>query len=186
MQWLIGRGGLHNADEIDPVEGPCASRLLIDLPVHCLPEEQATQRGILLRRAGSYSVDAEADDIAMALQCTNGCLGLSMYLDEDPPRVALSFKKLLRRITNSSRAVQCAIGAHLYDVVVSRLPRNPNFIMTLATFTAIRTMMETVEDFLNACRHYEKLLYKPQRGHPRSLRRYHQCAPRHLHGHGRR
>lgn len=148
MQWLIGRGGLHDADEIDPVDGPCASRLLVELPVDCLHEEQNSQRGSLLRRAGHYSVGDEANDITSALQYVDGALGLSTYLnDSESPRKALPLKKLLRRITSSSRAVQSAIGSHLYEVVTTQLPHKPDFVMTLAVFSSIRTMMETIEDF---------------------------------------
>lgn len=148
MQWLIGRGGLHDADEIDPVDGPSASRLLVELPVHCLPEDQNAQRGSLLRRAGNYSVADEASDISSALQYVDISLGLETHLNNSGlQRKPLPLKKLLRRITNSSRAVQSAIGYHLYDVVTSQLPRKPDFVMTSEMFGSIRTVMETIEDF---------------------------------------
>ncbi|EFY93153.1 Mediator of RNA polymerase II transcription subunit 12 [Metarhizium acridum CQMa 102] len=148
MQWLIGRGGLHGAEEIDPVDGPCPSRLLVELPIHCLPEEQMAQRGSLLRRAGHYSVGDEANDISSALQYVDSSLGLATYLNGSGPfRRPLSLKKLSRRIRNSSWAVQSAIGAHLYYVITSLLPHRPDFVMTLAMFSSIRTMMETVEDY---------------------------------------
>ncbi|KAG6010120.1 hypothetical protein E4U21_000154 [Claviceps maximensis] len=150
MQWLIGRGGLHNASEIDPDDGPCASRLLVELPVHCLPPEQTSQRGSLLRRAGRYSVLDEEKDTANAIECVDNSLGLARYLGNvDCSRKPMSQKKLLRRITHSSRAVQSAIGAHLCDAVTTRLSCNPDFVMTLDTFMSMRTMMETIGDFTN-------------------------------------
>ncbi|KAG6221193.1 hypothetical protein E4U34_002358 [Claviceps purpurea] len=148
MKWLIGRGGLHNAGEIDPVDGPCASRLLVDLPVYCLLREHAYERGNLLRRAGNYSVVDEENDTANAIECVDNSLGLAMYLgNSDVSRKPMSRKKLLRRVMNSSGAVQSAIGAHLCDAVTTRLPCDPRFVMTLDTFIPIRTMMETIEDF---------------------------------------
>ncbi|KHN98755.1 Mediator complex, subunit Med12 [Metarhizium album ARSEF 1941] len=148
MQWLIGRGGLHGADEIDPVDGPCPSRLLVELPIHCLVEEQKAQRGSLLRRAGHYSVVDEATDISSALQYVDSFLGLSTYLNGPQPcRRPLSLKKLSRRIEDSSWAVQSTIGSHLHDVVTCLLPPRPHFVMTLAMLGSIRTIMETVEDF---------------------------------------
>ncbi|TWU76992.1 RNA polymerase II mediator complex subunit [Metarhizium rileyi] len=148
MQWLIGRGGLHGTDEIDPDDGPCSSRLLVELPIHCLLEEQKVQRGSLLRRAGHYSVDEEATDIVSALQHVDSSLGLATYLSNSTPsHRPLPLKKLLRRIKKSSRAVQSATGNHLYDVVTSQLSHRPDFVMTLAMFGSIRTMMETIEDF---------------------------------------
>ncbi|KID89428.1 Mediator of RNA polymerase II transcription subunit 12 [Metarhizium guizhouense ARSEF 977] len=148
MQWLIGRGGLHGAEEIDPVDGPCPSRLLVELPIHCLLEEQKAQRGSLLRRAGHYSVGDEANDISSALQYVDSSLGLATYLNGSGPfRRPLSLKKLSRKVRNSSWAVQSAIGAHLYDVITSLPPHRPDFVMTLAMFSSVRTMMETVEDY---------------------------------------
>lgn len=148
MKWLIGRGGLHNAGEIDPVDGPCASRLLVDLPVSCLPREYTYERGNLLRRAGNYSVVEEENDTANAIECVDNSLGLATYLgNSDVSRKPMSRKKLLRRVINSSRAVQSAVGAHLCDAVTTRLPCDPRFVMTLDTFIPIRTMMETIEDF---------------------------------------
>ncbi|KAG6017577.1 hypothetical protein E4U43_000848 [Claviceps pusilla] len=148
VQWLIGRGGLHNAHEIDPVDGPCASRLLVELPVHCLPPELTAQRGSLLRRAGNYSLLDEENDTANAIECVDNSLGLATYLGNvDSSRKPLSQKKLLRRVVQSSRAVQSAIGAHLCDAVTTRLPCHPGFVMRLDTFMSIRTMMETIEDF---------------------------------------
>ncbi|GAB0140210.1 hypothetical protein EsHS_00000843 [Epichloe bromicola] len=148
MQWLIGRGGLHSADDIDPVDGPCASRLLVELPVHCLPHEQTSQRGNLLRRAGNYSVIDEGTDTGNALECVDHSLGLAAYLGNfDASRKPISRNKLLRRVANSSRAVQSAIGAHLCEAVTTRLPRNSNFVMTVEFFTSIRNTMETIGDF---------------------------------------
>ncbi|KAG6017677.1 hypothetical protein E4U41_004168, partial [Claviceps citrina] len=149
MQWLIGRGGLHNAHEIDPDDGPCASRLLVELPVHCLAHEQISQRGSLLRRAGNYSVLAEESDTANALECVDNSLGLAAtHLGTlSASRKPMSRKKLLRRVVNSSRAVQSAIGAHLCDAVTTRLPCKPDFVMTLDMFMSIRSMMETIQDY---------------------------------------
>ncbi|GAO15972.1 hypothetical protein UVI_02055520 [Ustilaginoidea virens] len=148
MQWLIGRGGLHNAEEIDPDDGPCASRLLVELPVHCLPDEQTSQRGNLLRRAGNYSVAEETRNTANALECVDLSLNLATCpAGSATPSKSLPLKKLLRKVKKSSRSVKSAIGAHLHSIVTSRLACRSGLVMTLEMFISIRTMMETIEDF---------------------------------------
>ncbi|POR39243.1 Mediator of RNA polymerase II transcription subunit 12 [Tolypocladium paradoxum] len=153
MQWLIGRGGLHDAADIDPDAGPCASRLLIELPVHCLPESQKAQRSNLLRRAGHYSTTDEANDIANALRCVDDTLGLSPHFaNADPqakcfPLRCFPLRKLLRRVSNSSKAVQTAIGAHLGDVFTTELLGKVDSVIALSIFNSVRAMLETVQDF---------------------------------------
>ena len=149
MQWLIGRGGLHSVSDIDSVEGPCASRLLIDLPVYCLTDDDCAQRASLLRRAGNYSVAEEANDIAAALKYVDACLGLGVGMeDASSPSKTIPFKKLLRRIGMSSRAVQMAIGSHVSDSVASLLLDGANeSAMSLDLFVSIRALMESIEDF---------------------------------------
>ncbi|PHH85602.1 hypothetical protein CDD83_192 [Cordyceps sp. RAO-2017] len=153
LQWLIGRGGLHEAAEIDPDDGPCASRLLVELPIHCLSESQKSQRSNLLRRAGHYSTADEASDIANALRCVDDTIGLSLHLgDADPQRRCLPLKKLLRRIGNSNMAVQASIGAHLRDVLTPDLLRKVEPVVALSTFNSVRAIMETARDFANLSR----------------------------------
>ncbi|KND88054.1 Mediator of RNA polymerase II transcription subunit 12 [Tolypocladium ophioglossoides CBS 100239] len=148
MQWLIGRGGLHDAADIDPNNGPCASRLLIELPVHCLPESQKAQRSNLLRRAGQYSTTDEAHDISNALRCVDDTLGLSPHLaNSDAQTKCFPLRKLLRRVSNSSKAVQTAIGAHLGDVFTTELLGKVDSIIALSIFHSVRAMLETVDDF---------------------------------------
>lgn len=148
LQWLIGRGGLHTAQEIDPVDGPCASRLLVELPVHCLSGELASQRANLLRRAGNYSVSDEVDNTRSALACVDVAVGLTAHMQPpNVPRKPLPLRKLLRMASNSSRAVQSAIGHHLFDTVTSRLSQKSGFVMTLPKFCSLRDIMESIEDF---------------------------------------
>ncbi|PNY24555.1 Mediator of RNA polymerase II transcription subunit 12 [Tolypocladium capitatum] len=148
LQWLIGRGGLHDAADIDPDNGPCASRLLIELPVHCLPESQKAQRSNLLRRAGQYSTTDEANDISNALRCVDDTLGLSPHLaNADPQAKCLPLRRLLRRVSSSSKAVQTAIGEHLRDVFTAELLQKVDSIVALSMFHSVRAMLETVQDF---------------------------------------
>ncbi|RDA94022.1 hypothetical protein CP533_5040 [Ophiocordyceps camponoti-saundersi (nom. inval.)] len=149
IKWLIGRGGLHDAIEIDPDEGPCSSRLLVELPIHCLSESQRLQRTNLLRRAGHYSTADEAKDTANALRCVDGSLGLSQHLGnaDVASSKCLSMPKLLRRISNSSKAVQTSIGAHLGDVLTPEVLAKVEPVVALSTFSSARLVLETAQDF---------------------------------------
>lgn len=148
LQWLIGRGGLHDAADIDPDDGPCASRLLVELPIHCLSESQRAQRGNLLRRAGQYSTSDEACDISNALRCVDDTLGLGPHLGKsDARRKCLPLRKLLRKVSDSSKAVQTSIGAHLRNVFTPDLLGKVDSIVALSTFNSVRAMLETAQDF---------------------------------------
>ncbi|PFH58675.1 hypothetical protein XA68_13348 [Ophiocordyceps unilateralis] len=148
IKWLIGRGGLHDAAEIDPDDGPCSSRLLVELPIHCLSESQRSQRTNVLWRAGQYSTADEAKDTANALRCVDSSLGLLQHLgNADGPTKCLSLPKLLRRVSHSSRAVQTSIGAHLRDVLTPDLLGKVEPVVALSTFSSARLVLETAQDF---------------------------------------
>ncbi|KAJ6444090.1 RNA polymerase II mediator complex component Srb8 [Purpureocillium lavendulum] len=148
IQWLIGRGGLQEGADIDPDDGPCASRLLIELPLHSMSETQKAQRSSLLRRAGQYSTAEEADDIANALRCVDDSLGLSSHLGiSDTQQKRVPMRKLLRMVSSSSKAVQTSIGAHLRVVFNTSLLSKLDSATALSMFSSVRLMLETVEDF---------------------------------------
>lgn len=152
MQWLIGRGGLHDAADIDPDDGPCESRLLVELPVHYLSESQKTQRGNLLRRAGKYSILDEANDISNALACVDDTLGFAPHLGKVvADRKRLPLRKLLRRTCSSSKAVQTSIGAHLCDALTSDLLDKVDTAVALSIFVSVRLILETTQDFFSLC-----------------------------------
>lgn len=148
MQWLIARGGLHDAAEIDADDGPCASRLLVELPIHCLSKSQRAQRCNILRRAGHYSTSDEACDISNALRCVDDTLGIAPHLgNADAHRKCLPLRKLLRRVSNSSKAVQTSIGAHLCDAFTRDLLGKVDSVVTLSIFNSVRAVLETTHDF---------------------------------------
>jgi mediator of RNA polymerase II transcription subunit 12 len=148
FHWLIARGGYYNALQIDPDCGPCATRLLVEIPVHCLSEQRRMERGSLLRRTGDYSVQEEEQDMNNALKCVRHTLGLPLPAD-DPlsQRKPMSMRKLLRRISNSNRALQSCIGAGIRDIVNEQLPTKDDFAMSTTMFTSVRAILEAVEDF---------------------------------------
>ncbi|KAF4339966.1 srb8-DNA directed rna polymerase ii holoenzyme and srb10 cdk subcomplex subunit [Fusarium beomiforme] len=146
MQWTIARGGYHCDAEIDSETGPCSSRLLVELPLHALSEKKRAERGNLLRRAGNYSIADEEQDITNAIRVVKHAVGLP--LPQDDPlsgRKPISLKKLLHRISSSSNALRSSIGAHLRDELTGKFVQG--YSLSLITFTSVRAIMETAEDF---------------------------------------
>ncbi|KAI5464186.1 hypothetical protein BGZ63DRAFT_350150 [Mariannaea sp. PMI_226] len=148
IQWVIARGGYHEEVDIDPEQGPCWSRLLVELPLHALSEAQRIERGDLLRRAGNYSIADEEQNITNALKCLKQALGLPLP-PGDPlsERKPLSLNKLLKMIRSSSKALRSCIGFQLRDNMVSHFAKREQPPMSLSMFTSIRDIMEAVEDF---------------------------------------
>lgn len=148
MQWLIARGNCHSAADIEET-GPCASRLLVELPVYCMPEDRKMDRANLLRRAANYNVADEDRDIEIAIKCIDQTVGLPIEEDgyEMLPARIIPLRKLLNRIKHSSFALKSAVGAHLRNAVQSLPSARLNTQVSLAAFTSIRTILEATGDF---------------------------------------
>ena len=148
MQWVIARGGYHDAADIEPEDGPCSTRLLVEIPLHALSDKKKSERGALLRRAGNYSVAQEDLDISNALKCVRHVLGLPLPPD-DPlcGRKPMSLKKLLRRICSSSKALRSCIGAYLRDIFTSQSFTKGQVSISITMFTTLRAILEAAEDY---------------------------------------
>lgn len=148
LQWLIARGGLSDAAQIDADDGPCCTRLLVELPVGSLSEKSRNERANLLRRAGGYSVALEDEDMSNALKCVKQTLGLPLP-DGDPlsQRKPMGLRKLLRKIQMSNRALQCAIGSHIRDIFSYSLQSDVAFLLSISRFESVRSILEAAEDF---------------------------------------
>lgn len=145
LQWLIARGGYHDAEDVDPDTGSCATRLLVELPVYCFQEKWRNERGNMLRRAGNFSVDEEELDAANALKFVEQSLGLPLAPD-DPmaQRRPLPLRKLLNKLSKSSRCLKTSLGAHMRDLIASKILSDR---VTLELFASVRSILETTEDF---------------------------------------
>lgn len=148
LQWLIARGSCHDASEIDPQVGPCSSRLLVELPVYCLPEERRRDRANLLRRAANFDVAEEARDIDTAKHIVDQMLSLGPPAEDDMShRKPIPLRKLLNLIRNSSCTLQTALGAHLRDLIMEQGATKLNSNLSVAAFASLRAILETVADF---------------------------------------
>ncbi|KAK4168689.1 putative mediator of RNA polymerase II transcription [Cladorrhinum sp. PSN259] len=154
-QWLIGRGGLTNPNDVLP-NGPAATRLLAEIPPGALPVSQQDIRTGILRRA-AFSVADEAQNADLALKCIKQILGLP--LDPNDPilrRKPWSIRKLSRNINSSGRALKAEVGRWLRDSLVVPTPapsavekgkakaRGPQ--ISSAMFDHIRHVLEAAED----------------------------------------
>lgn len=146
IQWLIARGNCHSPADVEEA-GPCASRLLVELPVYCISDDRKMDRANLLRRAANYDVVDEARDTEIALKCVSQTVGLPIQQGHDGlPAKPIPLRKLLNRIKHSSYALKSAVGAHLRDAIHNMLPRLDSELST-PVFAAIRTILETTGDF---------------------------------------
>ncbi|KAK8132963.1 transcription mediator subunit Med12 [Apiospora kogelbergensis] len=151
LQWLISRGGLSDPTEIEP-DGPCLTRLLVEVPTHYLSDSMKRLRASILRRAG-YSVEYEASDIESAVKCVKYSLGVPLeagdpLLQRKPPSV----KKLTKLLKLSSRALQSTVGNWIANEFVPNFAPSPQLSkagmeMTSYKFDFVRTLLEAIGDF---------------------------------------
>lgn len=145
LQWLIARGGYHDASDIDPDTGSCATRLLVELPVYCLQERWKNERGNILRRAGDFSLADEDLDTTNALKHVEHTLGLPLSPDDViSQRRPLPLRKLLNKIAKSSRSLKCSLGSHMRDVIARKILSHG---VALDFFSSMRSILECAEDY---------------------------------------
>ncbi|KAI0476160.1 transcription mediator subunit Med12 [Xylariaceae sp. FL0804] len=151
IQWLIARGGLFDPTEAQP-DGPCATRLLVEMPVHALNDSMKSLRVSLLRRV-DFSVDDETSDIGKALRCVKHVL--SVPLDPGDPillKPPMSIRKIAKRISLSSRALRSEICSWLGNDFIGQMtqnlpPGNGGMGLQKTMFENVRTLLEAAQDF---------------------------------------
>lgn len=148
VQWLIARGGLHDPYSVTQ-DGPASSRLLVELPVSALPPSLASMRANMLGRA-AYSVNDEAIDQEMAINCVKSTLGL--HWGGGKQTTGISIGNLCKRISLSSRALKTEIGQFIRQAFVlsldsAQMASREGFQLPSPTFIAVRSILEAAEDF---------------------------------------
>ncbi|KFY50484.1 hypothetical protein V496_09327 [Pseudogymnoascus sp. VKM F-4515 (FW-2607)] len=158
IQWVIARGGLHGPQDV-AADGPCATRLLAELPVHDLPENLLRIRKTLLNRA-SFSVDHETETInnmSLAFErCSPNLYGKAPSGEETPTTA-----DVVQNITHLSRTVKAELGLQLRKQINFRMTKtSPSEIgewkadqeyetattVTVADFNFTRAVLEATED----------------------------------------
>jgi len=107
LQWLISRGGLHDATDV-AIEGPCATRLLAELPLHNLSEGILSLQRTLLGRA-DYSVDDEEQGMRSCMASMNKTLpsmqaNVDFDLEIGDAPVSSDIPGLISRLSRSSKS----------------------------------------------------------------------------------
>ncbi|KAL1851634.1 RNA polymerase II mediator complex subunit [Diaporthe australafricana] len=148
VQWLIARGGLHDSDSVMR-DGPASSRLLVELPLYALSPSLSSMRANMLGRA-SYSVEDEAKDQEMAINCIKGSLGL--HWSPAPKNSAIPLSKLCKRVSLSSRSLKTEIGQFIRRTFVQGMAQGQmagkeSLQLPVSTFNGIRSLLEAAEDF---------------------------------------
>lgn len=149
LQWLIARGGLVDPTETQP-DGPCLTRLLVEIPTHPLKDSIRSLRATILRKGG-FSAEFEANDVASAIRCIQHSLGISLGLDLSLARKPMTQKKLAKRIRLSSRALQAEVGHWLCNGFVasfsqSAQPDKGSVGMSSSQFDSVRALLEAAQD----------------------------------------
>ncbi|KAL1900715.1 RNA polymerase II mediator complex subunit [Ceratocystis pirilliformis] len=154
ISWLITQGSLSQESQAHP-DGPCMTRLLVELPLDSLDESLITSRANLLRRV-NFSCREEAEDIQNALKLAmqsiemlrTGTLMREDCLPQSHSSKTLKATKLSIPMRKSSRALQTAIGSAIAQAFEERflLPDGSPPI-TVASFTSARILLEAGSDF---------------------------------------
>ncbi|KAI0021405.1 transcription mediator subunit Med12 [Xylariomycetidae sp. FL0641] len=147
-QWLIARGSLFASAESLP-DGPCITRLLVEIPTGTLNESMRGLRASLLRRT-DYLVEDEAVDIATAISCVKRTL--SVPLDPWDPilqRKPMSAKKVAKLIELSSRALKSEVSSWLCNEFVCDQSQTvgKGGVELLTMFETVRLYLEAAQDF---------------------------------------
>lgn len=161
LQWLIARGGLHDAADVLP-DAPCCTRLLAELPTHNLSEEILELRTTLLTRA-EFSVDKEEDQIRGLMSAINANLpDLQTSLDHDLAYVNVSSSQSMASISSTSRTCKSDLGLWLRQKVRLQMiqPTIPPLddwdappmkrgtsAITVSEFSTIRQCLELIDDY---------------------------------------
>lgn len=151
FQWLMARGGVLASSDVSP-EGPCATRLLVELPTHSLSTSQRSMRANMLRRA-CYYVEDEAQDHEVAIKCLKHSLGMPLDVNDPTlPRKPLPISRLAKRIARSSFALKADVGSWLHSSILASFESaakesSQPLEISPTSFNAIRTVFEAAEDF---------------------------------------
>ena len=160
LQWLIARGGLYNITDVAP-GGPCATRLLAELPTHNLSESISELRAILLGRAG-FLVDEEEDHVSELMSFINRNLpGMQASVDDELQAQGTEVT-LPNLSSETSRAIKSELGLWLRHKVRLQMeqPTIPPLddwddspmkggtsAITPSEFNTVRQYLELIDDY---------------------------------------
>jgi mediator of RNA polymerase II transcription subunit 12, fungi type len=160
IQWLIARGGVRRPADVAK-DGPCASRLLAELPMHDSPESICKLRRTMLSRA-SFFVEQEHEEIASQTAMVD-CYLVKPGDDKDSIMAGQDIRpteKTTPPRSSLSRSIKSEIGVYIRKKVLSYLvvPATPvnawkeekpdgiKITITLNEFNVVRGILEDIGD----------------------------------------
>lgn len=162
LQWLIARGGLHEAADVLP-EAPCCSRLLAELPTHNLSDGILELRMTLLTRA-EFSVEDEEEQIRGFMAAINANLpNLQTSVDHDLAYTYPShFQQSMASVSSASRTCKSELGLWLrqkirIQMIQPTIPpldewdaspmKRGTSALTVFEFDKVRMYLELIDDY---------------------------------------
>ncbi|CAG8959099.1 hypothetical protein HYFRA_00012962 [Hymenoscyphus fraxineus] len=162
LQWLVARGGIHDAMDVLP-DGPCATRLLAELPTHNLLEALIPLHSTLLSRAGFF-VDEEEERMRNCMAVINRSLPTMQAnavteMDLDVVNVDDDINILIASLNRSSKSEIGLWLRHKVRVQMQQpnIPPRDNWDaspvksntsdITVTTFNQLRYYLELIEDY---------------------------------------
>lgn len=161
LQWLIARGGIYDPADVSR-DGPCATRLLAELPTHNLSESMGALRRTLLGRA-EFSVDDEEDQTNACMSLMNNSLpGMQANVDFDLDFDLAVGRNLEELYSEMSRSSKSEIGLWLrqkvrVQMLQSSIPpldewdtspmKGGTSAITASDFNTVRKCLEKTEDY---------------------------------------
>ena len=160
LQWLIARGGLYDTTDVAP-DGPCATRLLAELPIHNLSESMSELRATLLSRAEFFV--AQEKDRARELMAFMDRNLPGMQANVDVELESQSFGVDLPSLSSeTSRTIKSELGLWLRKKVALQMvqPTIPPLddwddspmkggtsAITSSDFNTVRGYLELISDY---------------------------------------
>jgi len=160
LEWLIARGGLFDATDVAP-DGPCATRLLAEIPTHNLSESIAELRGTLLSRAG-FLVDEEEDRVREFMAFMNRNLpGMQATVDVElePQSFGVDLVSLSSQASRTTKSklglwLRRKVGLQMVQPTIPPLDdwddspmKGGTSAITSSDFNTVRRYLELIGDY---------------------------------------
>ncbi|KAG9247404.1 RNA polymeras-like protein II mediator complex component Srb8 [Calycina marina] len=162
LQWLIARGGLYSIDDVAE-GGPCATRLLAELPTHNFTDSMDAVRVSLLHRVG-FPVENEHLDIDKHEGFLNKSLLRMQSVKDIDVDIYDNFRENHKSLSyNVSRTVKSEMGLWLRQKVLDQFQQSTisessdqwgvtskgerPLPITAAEFNTIRDYLGATEDY---------------------------------------
>jgi mediator of RNA polymerase II transcription subunit 12, fungi type len=160
IQWLIARGGVRRSADVAK-DGPCATRLLAELPMHDSPDSICRLRRTMLSRA-SFFMEQEREELAAHTAMVDNYLAKpgddkdSIMAGQGIP----SIERTTPHRSSLSRSIKSEIGVWIRKKVLSYVvvpattanawkeekPSEIKITITLNEFNVVRGVLEDIGD----------------------------------------